>query len=140
MKINLEILDAFYLFDKESIEELNTKELVPQMVFRRRLTKAAKLVVEVVNNVNFNNGRIIYGTAYGELLATGNILNAILNPFNKVVSYAVYELKLTDTELSASSLIKCNTSPALPVNPDWPAGNNIDVVAANAAPAGTAAV
>lgn len=52
MKINLEILDAFYLFDKESIEELNTKELVPQMVFRRRLTKASKLVIEALHKID----------------------------------------------------------------------------------------
>ncbi|MGJ0363561.1 beta-ketoacyl synthase chain length factor [Aliarcobacter cryaerophilus] len=79
MKINLEILDAFYLFDKDSIEELNTKELVPQMVFRRRLTKASKLVIEALYKIDAKNSRIIYGSSFGELLSSSNILKAILD-------------------------------------------------------------
>ena len=85
MKINLEILDAFYLFDKESIEELNTKELVPQMVFRRRLTKASKLVIEALHKIDAKNSRIIYGSSFGEMLSPTDFQNSV---YNTAVSYA----------------------------------------------------
>lgn len=114
MKINLEILESSYLFADKEIENLNTKELVPAMILRRRLTKAAKLVVEVVNNVNFKNGRIIYGTAYGELLATGNILNAILK--DDILSPTDFQNSVYNTAVSYSSILFKNNSEILTIS------------------------
>ena len=62
MKINLEITDASIIFGEKAVEDLNTKELVPKMVLRRRLTRASKLVIELMSKVEFNQGRIIFGT------------------------------------------------------------------------------
>ena len=114
MKINLEILESSYLFGNKEIENLNTKELVPTMVLRRRLTKAAKLVIELINNVNFNNGRIIYGTAYGELLATSNILNAILK--NDILSPTDFQNSVYNTAFSYSSILFKNNSEILTIS------------------------
>lgn len=114
MKINLEILESSYLFGDKEIENLNTKELVPTMVLRRRLTKAAKLVVELINNVKFNNGRIIYGTAYGELLATADILNAILK--DDILSPTDFQNSVYNTAVSYSSILFKNNSEILTIS------------------------
>jgi len=100
MKVNLEILSSAYLLGEKSLELPRIKELVPQMMMRRRLTKAAKIAVELLNSVeHFEGGRIICGSAFGELETTANILNAIkdeqpLSPtdfqnsvYNTAVSY-----------------------------------------------------
>lgn len=114
MKINLEILESSYLFDDKEIENLNTKELVPTMVLRRRLTRASKLVIELINNVNFNNGRIIYGTAYGELLATADILNAILK--DDILSPTDFQNSVYNTAVSYSSILFKNNSEILTIS------------------------
>lgn len=100
MKVNLEILSSAYLLGEKSLELPRIKELVPQMMTRRRLTKAAKICVELLNSVeHFEGGRILCGSAFGELETTANILNAIcdeqpLSPtdfqnsvYNTAVSY-----------------------------------------------------
>lgn len=100
MKVNLEILSSAYLLGEKSLELPRIKELVPQMMVRRRLTKAAKICVELLNSVeHFEGGRILCGSAFGELETTANILNAIkdeqpLSPtdfqnsvYNTAVSY-----------------------------------------------------
>ena len=55
MIINLEILEASYIYDKEEVLNLNTKILVPKMIQRRRLTRASKLIIELISKINFNN-------------------------------------------------------------------------------------
>lgn len=78
MNVNLEILSSAYLLGEQSVETPRIKELVPNMMVRRRLTKAAKICVELLANVeHFEGGRIICGSSYGELPTTANILNAI---------------------------------------------------------------
>lgn len=108
MKINLEILDASYLVADEVIEDLRTKELVPKMVLRRRLTRASKLVIELIDKVSFEKGRIFYGSAYGELPATANILNDILN--NNGVSPTDFQNSVYNTPVSYASILKGNES------------------------------
>jgi len=115
MRLNLEILDAFLLYSKDEIEELNTKVLVPQMVFRRRLTRASKLVIEALSGIDAKNLRIVHGSSFGELLASANILKAILEDdmlsptdfqnsvYNAGVSYASILLKNTNEILTISS-------------------------------------
>ena len=108
MKINLEILDAAFLYDKKQITDLNTKELVPKMVLRRRLTRASKLVIELIPKVGFKNGRIIYGSGYGELLATSNILKAISN--NSGVSPTDFQNSVYNTAVSYASILSDNNN------------------------------
>ena len=114
MKINLEITDASIIYDEKKIEDLNTKELVPKMVLRRRLTRASKLVIELMSRVEFNQGRIIFGTGYGELLATSNILKAISNKSG--VSPTDFQNSVYNTSISYASILTKNTSEMLTVS------------------------
>lgn len=114
MKINLEILNATHLFADEEISDLRTKELVPKMVFRRRLTRAAKLVVEAVDKVNFENGRIVYGSAFGELKASANILDAILN--EQMISPTDFQNSVYNTAVSYLSILKNNKNEILTIS------------------------
>ncbi|QKF83500.1 beta-ketoacyl synthase chain length factor [Halarcobacter ebronensis] len=111
MKVNLEILEAAYLFGKESIENLSTKELVPKMVIRRRLTPAAKIVVELLNKIEFNNHRVFYGTNYGELNASSKILNSIL--YEDILSPTDFQNSVYNTAVSYASILNKNYSEIL---------------------------
>ncbi len=103
MKVNLEILDAFYLYDKDEVEELNTKELVPQMVFRRRLTKASKLAIEALAKIEAKNHRVVYGSSFGELKASSDILKSILN--NETPSPTDFQNSVYNTAVSYASIL-----------------------------------
>lgn len=133
MKVNLEILSSAYLLGEKSLELPRIKELVPQMMVRRRLTKAAKIAVELLNSVeHFEGGRIICGSAFGELETTANILNAIkdeqpLSPtdfqnsvYNTAVSYLsiLYHnhneiLTISSGDKTALNVLKAGTLKAL---------------------------
>ncbi len=114
MKINLEILDASYIFDEKEITNLKTKELVPKMIIRRRLTRASKLIIELMSNVNFKEGRIIFGTSYGELLSTSNILNAISN--DEMASPTDFQNSVYNTPVSYASILSNNTNEILTIS------------------------
>lgn len=103
MKINLEILDAFYLYDKDEVKELNTKTLVPQMVFRRRLTRASKLVIEALAKIDAKNSRIVYGSSFGELSSSANILKSILE--NETPSPTDFQNSVYNTAVSYASIL-----------------------------------
>ena len=106
MKINLEILDSSYICAPIQIEELNIKQLVPKMVTRRRLTRAAKIAIYLSDKVNFNSGRIIYGNNYGELQSTENILNSIKE--REQISPTVFQNSVNNTAISYLSMITNN--------------------------------
>lgn len=114
MKINLEILETAHLFDEKRIENLDTKELVPKMIFRRRLTKAAKLIIELLNKIDFKNERILYGSAYGELLVSSKILNAILN--KEGISPTDFQNSVYNTSVSYSSILLNNQNEIMTIS------------------------
>lgn len=114
MKINLEIIDAEFIYAEKSIENLNTKEIVPKMVLRRRLTRSSKLVIELMSKINTNKERIIFGTAYGELLSTAKILDAINT--NLTVSPTEFQNSVYNTAVSYVSILLGNTSEILTVS------------------------
>ena len=106
MKINLEILEASYVYDAKEIEELNTKALVPKMMTRRRLTRNAKIAVYLAHNVSFKQGKIIYGSSFGELPATANILNSIAN--KEPISPTHFQNSVYNTAVSYLSILNDN--------------------------------
>lgn len=106
MKINLEILESAYIYDPLQIEDLKTKELVPKMVTRRRLTKAAKIAIYLADQLSFNDGRIIYGNSYGEPLSTAKILNSINQ--KETVSPTVFQNSVYNTAVSYLSMLTNN--------------------------------
>ena len=114
MTINLEIINSYYLLAKDEINNLNTKTLVPKMLIRRRLTRASKLIIELINEVGFKGGRIMYGSAYGELLATSNILNAILNKTG--VSPTDFQNSVYNTAVSYASMLANNKNEIMTIS------------------------
>lgn len=114
MTLNLEIIDAAYVYAKAEIDTLNTKELVPKMVFRRRLTRAAKISVFLADRVNFSDGRIMYGSAFGEVPATSNILNAINTKDH--IGPTDFQNSVYNTAVSYLSILHGNTGEIMTVS------------------------
>ena len=106
MKINLEILDASYVSAEKEIEDLDSKRLVPKMMMRRRLTRAAKIVIYLTDRVNFTKGRIVYGNNFGELNATAHILNAIKD--QEGISPTHFQNSVYNTAVSYLSILHTN--------------------------------
>jgi hypothetical protein len=114
MTMNLEILDSAYIYAPKEIEELNTKELVPKMVVRRRLTRAAKIAIYLAHKVSFTNGRIIYGSSFGELGATANILNAI--QLQEPISPTHFQNSVYNTAVSYLSMLNGNRNEIITIS------------------------
>lgn len=114
MKINLQIVSSAYLLGEKSIETLRTKELVPKMIIRRRLTRAAKLLVQLQDLVAFKNGRIICGSAYGELDVSAKILQAIAN--HEPISPTDFQNSVYSTAVSYLSILSQNQNEILTVS------------------------
>ncbi|MDC0932256.1 beta-ketoacyl synthase chain length factor [Arcobacteraceae bacterium] len=105
-KINLQILDACVVLDKTEIVDLNTKKLVPKMVTRRRLTRASKIAIYLASKVNYSNERILFGSSFGELLATDTILNSIAD--NEPISPTHFQNSVYNTAISYLSILSGN--------------------------------
>lgn len=114
MNINLEIVDAAMLYGEKEVEGLRTKELVPKMVTRRRLTRAAKIVVDLADTIKFKDGRIVYGSSYGEVLATSNILKSILK--SEPISPTDFQNSVYNTAVSYLSMLNGNTDEMMTVS------------------------
>lgn len=108
MRLNLEILDAAYTIGEREIENLHTKELVPKMIQRRRLTRAAKIAIYLANRVDFKSGRIVHGSSFGEIPATANILRSIKDGVN--ISPTSFQNSVYNTAISYLSMLTSNTS------------------------------
>jgi hypothetical protein len=106
MKINLEIVESAFIFAPEEIADLNTKALVPKMLFRRRLTRAAKIAIYLADRVNFERGRIVYGSSFGELLSTANILDSIEK--KEPISPTAFQNSVYNTAVSYLSILTSN--------------------------------
>jgi len=114
MRINLEILDAAFIYGKDEIVELQTKELVPKMVTRRRLTRAAKIAIYLANAVNFKVGRIVYGSSFGEIPATASILKSIKN--NENISPTDFQNSVYNTAASYLSMLYGNQNEIMTIS------------------------
>ncbi|MEA1914310.1 MAG: beta-ketoacyl synthase chain length factor [Campylobacterota bacterium] len=116
MNINLEILSSAYIYDEKQIENLHTKELVPKMITRRRLTRASKIVIDLAHGVEFNDGRIVYGSSFGELNATAHILNSIAQ--KEPISPTHFQNSVYNTAVSYLSMLKGNTNEIMTISND----------------------
>ena len=106
MKINLEILKGAFVYAPEEIVDLSTKALVPKMLFRRRLTRAAKIAIYLADQVSFKAGRIIYGSSFGELPSTAGILNSIER--GEPISPTAFQNSVYNTAVSYLSILTSN--------------------------------
>jgi len=112
MKVNLEILSSAYMLSEISIDTPRIKELVPQMMVRRRLTKASKICVELLSRVeHFEKGRILCGSAFGELETTANILNAMKD--EQPISPTDFQNSVYNTAVSYLSILYHNQNEIL---------------------------
>ncbi len=114
MKINLEIIESAYVYAPNEIEELNTKELVPKMLTRRRLTRAAKIAIYLADQVSFVNGRIVYGSSFGELGVTAKILNSIHS--KEIISPTHFQNSVYNTAVSYLSMLNNNENEIMTIS------------------------
>jgi hypothetical protein len=104
--IGLKILKSAYIYDAMEIKELNTKELVPKMVVRRRLTRAAKIALYLANKIDTDDTRIVYGSSFGELDITAKILGSI--SYQEAISPTHFQNSVYNTAVSYLSMINNN--------------------------------
>lgn len=114
MKINLEILESAYVYAPKEIEDLHTKELVPKMIIRRRLTRAAKIAIYLADKVSFTSGRIVYGSSFGELGVTAKILHSI--HAKEAISPTHFQNSVYNTAVSYLSMLNNNTSEIMTIS------------------------
>ncbi|MFW5990250.1 MAG: beta-ketoacyl synthase chain length factor [Campylobacterales bacterium] len=114
MKINIEILDSAFVYDVKMIDELNTKKLVPKMIQRRRLTRAAKIVIFLADMIGVSRERIVYGSSFGEIPATTDILKSIKN--NQSISPTSFQNSVYNTAVSYLSILTSNQSEIITIS------------------------
>jgi len=112
--IRLEIIESAYAYAPKEIEIVNIKELVPKMMTRRRLTRAAKISIYLANEVSFEKGRIVYGSSFGELPATASILESIRT--KEAISPTHFQNSVYNTAISYLSILKENQEELLTVS------------------------
>lgn len=78
-RVAINILSAAKISAPIKIEDLEDKRIVPKMMLRRRLTRNAKIMLYIADKCEFTGGKIVYGSAFGELQSTVGITDAILN-------------------------------------------------------------
>ena len=111
MKINVQIIRKALIHNPQKIETLHEKELVKKMMIRRRLSRSSKIFVYLANACEFTQGAMVYGSAYGEILDTTNILEAIKN--EESVSPSAFQNSVYNTAASYHSIIHQNSAEIL---------------------------
>ena len=106
MKINLKIISSSFVSANEKCEALNEKILVPTMMLRRRLTRGAKIAIYLASKVGYTNERIIFGSAYGEVKATVDIVESIYN--KTLLSPTAFQNSVHNTPASYLSILSEN--------------------------------
>jgi len=111
MKVNIKILKKAFVSNKVKLDNLNEKELVKKMILRRRLSRSSKILIKLAHECEFKNGNMIYGSAYGEVIDTVNILNSINN--NEPVSPSAFQNSVYNTAASYHSILNENKNEIL---------------------------
>lgn len=106
MKINVEIIKKALVHDPKKIEILSEKELVKNMMLRRRLSRSSKILINLASQCGFTQGIMIYGSAYGELGDTAAILYAIKN--HDTVNPSAFQNSVYNTPASYHSILQKN--------------------------------
>lgn len=106
MSVNVKVVATAKVFDEKKIADLDEKRLVPKMMLRRRLTRAGKIVVYLSDRCGFENGPIVYGSAFGELQATADIVGAIAEDVS--ISPTAFQNSVYNTAPSYFSILQEN--------------------------------
>jgi len=121
--IYLEILESETIFAEREIVDLPMKDLVPKMLTRRRLTRAAKIVIYLSDKVGFKQGRIVYGSSFGELYATANILESISQ--EETISPTHFQNSVYNTAISYLSMLHENEEEIMTISSGDDTAENI---------------
>lgn len=114
MKIALEIQSCAAIWAERHIDELNEKELVPNMIARRRLTRNAKILLYLANKVDFSGGKIVFATEFGECGATSEMITAMIQKTS--ISPTAFQNSVHNTAASYLSIDSKNMSEILTVS------------------------
>jgi hypothetical protein len=106
MKINLKIIASASVSAEEKCEELQEKILVKKMMLRRRLTRGARIAIYLASKVGYEQERIIFGSAYGEVKATVDIVEAIYH--KTLLSPTAFQNSVHNTPASYLSIVSGN--------------------------------
>ena len=106
MKVKIEILSRVLVHDKEKILTLNEKELIKKMILRRRFSRSSKILVYLASQCGFKKGCVVYGSAYGELVDSVAILEAIKDEDS--VSPSSFQNSVYNTAASYHSILEEN--------------------------------
>jgi hypothetical protein len=113
-KVAINILSAAKVYAPKKIENLDEKRIVPKMMVRRRLTRNAKIMLYLADKCGFENGKIVYGSAFGELQPTAEITTSILNKLP--ISPTSFQNSVYNTAPSYFSLLKKDTDEIITVS------------------------
>jgi len=108
MKINLKILGYSHVHADEKCDALDEKILVSNMMLRRRLTRGARIAIYLASKVGYRNEKIVFGSAYGEVQATVNVVQSIFN--KTALSPTAFQNSVHNTPVSYLSIISANTA------------------------------
>ena len=108
MKINLKILSSEFVSATTQCDELQEKVLVKKMMLRRRLTRSSKVAIFLASKVGYEKERIVFGSAYGEVKATIDIVDAIYN--KTLLSPTAFQNSVHNTPVSYLSILSENTN------------------------------
>jgi len=107
MKINLKIIASAFVSANEKSEELQEKALVKKMMLRRRLTRGAKIAIYLASKVGYQQEKIVFGSAYGEVNATVDIVESIYN--KTLLSPTAFQNSVHNTPASYLSILSENS-------------------------------
>jgi len=114
MKINFKIIAMAKVACAGKCDSLDEKRIVPKMMLRRRLTRGSRLMVYLADACGFSEGAVVYGSAYGEMQATADIVGAI--DVNEPISPTAFQNSVYNTAPSYFSLLHKNKSEILTVS------------------------
>jgi len=114
MKINFKVNAVAKVFAEEKCDNLDEKRLVPKMMLRRRLTRSAKMMIYLSDQCSFSDGPVVYGSAYGEMQATADIVGAIAN--SQPISPTAFQNSVYNTAPSYFSLLHGNRNEILTIS------------------------
>jgi hypothetical protein len=114
MKMNFMIRAVAKVSAEESCENLDEKRIVPMMMLRRRLTRSARIMVYLADRCGFSEGPVVYGSAYGEMQATADIVGAVAA--KEAISPTAFQNSVYNTAPSYFSLLHGNREEILTVS------------------------
>ena len=113
-KIAIKILSAHKIYAKEKIEDLQEKQLVPSMMLRRRLTRNSKVMLYLSHKCNFEGGKVVYGTCFGEVEESTKMANSVIK--DGTLSPTSFQNSVYNTAPSYYSLVKKDTDEIITIS------------------------